>query len=364
MNKQGANLFKAVGLIVLLLIGANSKADHIGSNQNPAWLKHNAPQIYTVKPNDTLWDIAGHFLQEPWRWREIWQHNSQIEDPDLIYPGDLITLVKDGDRFYLQKAQATQITKDGVHRLEPNVRYLPADKAIETIAWHVISPFFSPSKVVSDFEAKHCPKIIAVDEDHLLVGVGDRIYAKGLGSRPNSRFSIFRPTQDYRDPISGKFLGVEGLVLGQARVELSGNPTSLIIDKSYAEIKVGDRLIENETAHWDPYFTPKYPQGFVDGRIISVFGGVSQIGQYQVVVITGGLDAGRQVGDVLGVYQTQKDMPSRFNPRLDKKRSKEYHFPPLTVGRAVVFRPFERVSYALVTNATRPIYLNDEVGVP
>src|SRR5687768_10957329 len=56
-------------------------------------LTENAPDEYVVKPGDTLWDISSVYLRDPWYWPEIWYVNPQVENPHLIYPGDVLKLV-------------------------------------------------------------------------------------------------------------------------------------------------------------------------------------------------------------------------------------------------------------------------------
>ncbi|WP_413700860.1 LysM peptidoglycan-binding domain-containing protein [Psychromonas sp. KJ10-10] len=56
-------------------------------------LREDHPETYTVVKGDTLWDISAYFLNTPWLWPRLWQANSQIENPHLIYPGDVLTLI-------------------------------------------------------------------------------------------------------------------------------------------------------------------------------------------------------------------------------------------------------------------------------
>lgn len=335
----------------------------------PKWMNDKAPDVYIVQKGDTLWGIAGMYLHEPWRWPQIWAENSDIENPHLIYPGDRIFLSWDANgqpRLRLQRGEnrrARTYWENGqkVVRLSPSIRSSQAEGAIPTIPTRVIQPFFNRSRVVSKEQSVHSPGIVAMDEDHLVVGAGDRIYASRITPEdPTELYSIFRVGKMYHHPKTKELLGIEGIILGKAQVELLGDPASLIIKKSYYEVRVGDKLIEPLHEEVDAYFYPKAPVGQPAGQIISVFDGLSQIGQYQVVVITGGMDHMREPGDVLAVYQSQKDMPSRLRTR----EKKQYDFPSLKIARLVVFRVFDKVSYALVMNATRPIYIEDQVGQP
>lgn len=325
----------------------------------------NAPQSYIVKGGDTLWDIAGRFLASPWEWPQIWHSNPDIQNPNLIYPGDVIHLTYVNGQPRLSKSTSNQYeTIDkatGIVKLRPRVRSTKAQSPIPAIPLHVISPFLNQSRVVTTQQASHCPKIVALDEDHLVVGEGDIIYVEGLKGLPKEQnFAIFRPEKIYQDPRNHSFLGIEGLVVGKAQVEKAGSTTRLVITDSFAEIKVGDRLIGTIKEDLSPFFVPKMPKGNAKGQIISVFGGVTQIGQFQVLVVTGGKDKTRQVGDVLGIFQTNKDIPRRLVNSVDK----HFTYPPLKIGNCVVFRVFDKVSYVLVMNAVRPIYLLDEVTSP
>lgn len=331
----------------------------------PEWVLPNAPESYVVKGDDTLWDVASTFLRDPWRWRDILCFDVDDTDPNLIYPGDkLIFGYEEGNpRIRLERGEFSEIVdkRTGVVKLRPRVRSLPPDNPIPTIALNVMEPFLNHSRVVNDNQAFNSPCVVALDEDHIVVGTGDRIYVSGMSPRIlDDVFTVFRPGKRYIDPCSKRNLGIEGYVLGTAEREVIGDPSRWILTESFAEVKVGDRLIATLDEKLEPYFVPKFPNAPSEGQIISVFDGMTQIGQYQVVVITGGEDRCREVGDALAIYQTQKDLPSGFMFNFEKK----YEYPPMRIGLCLVFRVFDKVSYALVMNATRTIYLLDYVGPP
>ncbi|HRE32065.1 MAG TPA: LysM peptidoglycan-binding domain-containing protein [Candidatus Berkiella sp.] len=340
----------------------------VEGSQSLSWIHERAPQMYVVQDGDTLWEIACKFLNDPGRWKQLWRSNPDIRDPDRIYPGDVISLVYENGEpclrlergYYNRHATATRDKRTGTIKLRPRVEVLPVDKPIPTIALSVIGPFFNHSRVITPCESGKCPQIVALDEDHIVVGERDRVYVSNLCPQDENKvFTVVRPGKDYLEPCcKEKRIGIEGMVVGKAKLEKLSEPSSMILSESYAEIKVGDRIIETLYEPVEPYFMPRSPNNQALGQIVSVFGGITQIGQYQVVVITGGCDLEREVGDVLTIFQTQKDMPPRLIDELNRKLC----FPPLDIGQCVVFRVFDKVSYALVMKATRPIYLLDDVA--
>lgn len=367
LSKQrvaGARL-KAVLAGLLLCLGL-STVFSCNAEQQPEWIKTDAPNSYIVKNGDTLWDIANTFLHDPWRWSEVWEENPDIENPNLIYPGDSLFLeYRDaGPRLCLTRKGAEGKSggaAGGVVTLHPRIRILPADKPIPTIPLNVIGPFFNQSRVIPKKQVKCCPPIVALGEDHIVVGTGDYLYVSGLQeSRVNDIFSIFKPNKTYRDPDTHRVLGVEALILGRAQIEALGQPARLRMLNSYEEVRVGDKLIQTKEEEFNPYFVPKKPIGDGCGQILSVFGGINQIGLYQIVTITGGYDKQRRVGDVLIIDQNKKDIP----PRLTLDRDTEYAYPPLALGVCMVFRVFDETSFALVMRAHRAIYLLDFVHSP
>ncbi len=336
-----------------------------GNGEYAKWVIEGAPQSYIVKEGDTLWDIACKFLHDPWRWEQIWETNSEIENPDLIFPGDRIVLFFIGEKPCLRVVRGeyseSNNLRTGIVKLSPRIRSLPADRAIPTIPLDVIGPFLNASEVVSAEQIELSPKVMALDEDHIVVGAGDFIYVCNLSEvNKNIVYSVFRPGKRYLDPRTKECLGIEGDVLGRAQLKVPGEPARMIVTQSFAEVKIGDRLLGMPQEQIAPFFIPKYPKEEGDGQIISVFGGLNQIGQYQVVAITGGRNCLRERGDVLAVFQTKKDIPSRFT----FSRHQPIHFPPMRIGTLMVFRVFDKVSYALVMHATRPINLLEEVGRP
>ena len=310
------------------------------------------PDRYVVKRGDTLWDIAARFLRDPWLWPEIWYVNPQIENPHLIYPGDVISLAYiDGKpRLVLERGRRTV-------KLSPRVRELPLDEAIPTIPLDAIRPFLSRPRVLGEGEFEAAPYVVASADEHLIAASGMRVYARGVDRGRGARYAVLRRGEVYRDPDTGEVLGLEAIHVADAEVQRGGDPAVLVLRRSSRATLPGDRLFPVGEDRYTDNFLPRAPERQVQGRIISVFDGVSRIGQYQVVVLNRGARDGMEPGHVLAVYRAGETI-------RDPVRKEKVTLPDERAGIVMVFRTFDRVSYALVMSATRAIRVLDRVRNP
>ena len=334
----------------------------------PAAFKPDYPDRYVVVKGDTLWDIASRFLNDPWLWPQVWQINPKIRNPHLIYPGDVIVLYYVDGKPYLTLEGVAGVVPPGVAppkdietvKLSPQIRYDSLEKAIDTIPRSAIGPFLYRPRVVTKEEIDNAPYIVSSYEEHLIIGTGNRVYAKNITNDQIAQYGVIRPGEVYRDPDTNEVLGYEVIRVAAARVVRAGDPTTLTLVHSKREVLNGDLLLPSEEGELDFNFFPQPPRDVINGQIISVFDGVSQIGQYNVVVLNRGKRDGLVVGNVLAIYQAGKQV---VDPQ-GKSSTSRVTLPDERAGVLMVFRTYEKVSYALVMRATRAIHVNDRVTNP
>lgn len=325
------------------------------------------PQTYEVVKGDTLWDISGRFLKYPWHWPDIWHVNSQIENPHLIYPGDVISLVYRDGKPVLELSRGPK-----TYKLSPEVRETLLDKAIPTIPLNALKPFLSRPRVVGEEVLDDAAYIVAGAEERLISGAGDKVYARGIDEEQGDHYNVFRGGKAYLDPETEEILGYEAIYTGDAWVKEMGDPATVELRYTNREIRIGDRLLAVEDENYDINFIPRVIEGELQGRIISVFDGVSQVGQYQIIVLNRGTREGLEVGHVVSIYQagdTVKDTvlagvfeEDYFNTKTKSEdRDATVTLPDEKAGVAMVFKTFEKVSYAVVMKASRAIHVNDKV---
>jgi LysM repeat protein len=321
----------------------------------PVLLNPRHPEQYVVQPGDTLWDIAGLFLQDPWYWPEIWQINPQVANPHLIYPGDLLSLAYDVDgQPYLQ------LERGSVERLSPRVRVEPLENAIPTIPAEVLRAFLSRPSIIEESQLAELPYIVAHPEG-LLGSAGQDVYARGTTEPVGAVYDLVHLGDPLVDPDDNEVLGYEGLYVGQGRVRREGDPSTLLLVDSAREARRGDFLIEIEDARPSNYF-PRSPGNQVDGRIISVIDGVSLVGQFQVVVLNRGAAHGLEPGHVLRAFKTGELIDDEVSQ--SGLTTEKVQLPDEPAGTMMVFRIFDRMSYALVMEATSDIRVLDTVRNP
>jgi len=313
------------------------------------------PDRYVVVKGDTLWDISAMFLKKPWYWPEIWYVNPQIENPHLIYPGDILTLV-----YVDGKPQLRLQRGDGNNRLSPRVRTTDGNGAITAIPFGVIEPFLRGGTIMSKEEADALPYIVAL-RDHLVAGAGHEVYVKDLDdSEPlGKEYVLLRLDDKLHDPETDEVLGYEVLFIGNAELRGHGNPDTLFLTDTDREARRGDK-VKPINLRLPLTFYPKGPEQQVSGSVISVVDGLSLIGQYQMVIINRGMDDGLDSGSVLAIWQkgelARDPQASGF--------SKKIQLPDTFAGNVMVVKAYEDVSYALVMEAVSEMRVGDRVVNP
>lgn len=326
-------------------------------------LKAGHPAEYTVKKGDTLWDISGTFLKSPWLWPEIWHVNPQIENPHLIFPGDLIRLIYlDGQpRLTLERTLKMVPGSGGINgttKLSPSIRVQQTEDAISAIPLDKIEVFLSRSRIVEPGELEAGPYILAGSQQHVIVGAGDRAYARGNFDSKYSNYSIYRKGESFKDPITKELLGIYAKSIGTVEIEKSDSDiATLDIIRTYEEVRPGDNLLPSEDRSVDSVFFPSAPDVDVEAQIIAVEGGVTQVGKYNVVMINSGEREGLQIGNVMAIYKTGEIV-------ADRVKGGKIALPDERAGLLMVFRTFEKMSFALVLEADRALAVKDKVRNP
>ena len=363
-----------------------------GFGASTADLKENAPDQYTVTRGDTLWSISGRFLNQPWRWPELWKMNQdQIKNPHLIYPGDVIVLDRSASEVQLRLSQLQTV------KLSPKVRVEPLTRAVPSIPPSAIAAFLSKPLVVGEHELASAARVAAGPEDRTVMGTGDIAYAEGVTQDKGTTWQIFRRGDPLVDPGSGETLGYEAIYLGEARVLQFGDVSKIEIVRSTQEVHRGDRLLPASKEVPIFAYVPRAPGKSVAGHIVSTYGSLGEGGPKSIVALSRGAKDGLEVGHVLAVYRNQSvaryalrtsplfgreglsgdDAPrDYYGEKLTPRDGPVYaesdrvspgdiaRLPPLRVGLVMVFRTFDRAAFGLVMEASQPVALNDVVRNP
>ena len=361
-------------------------------------LAEGAPERYVVVPGDTLWGIAGRFLKDPWKWNELWKMNQQqIKNPNRVYPGDVIVLDKSAEEMRLKLLRTETV------RRSPKVVVVPMEAdAVPIIPTADIEPFLSKPLVIAQNQLASGARIVRTQENRVALGAGNIAYAQGVTRDKGDYWQIFRAGSALVDPESNDTLGYEAIFLGEARVARFGDVSTIEITKSQLEIYAGDYLLPTPRDALLDSYLPHAPSKKIDARIIAVYGALYEAGSNSIVALSKGARDGLEIGHVLAIHRNlnassnrlrESPLYGRIGFMYDPKNPKTnyvnaplatrdtplwgrvgptgYQFkndktalpaPPLPderYGLMMVFRVFDRTSYALIMNAERPVSVVD-----
>lgn len=369
----------STAVLVLAFASHTHAADSDEAAQSPrcAFLS-NAPDQHVVVKGDTLWDISGKFLQHAWCWPQVWGLNrEQIHNPHWIYPGQIVYFDRAAGRLRLGKpvGNSTASAAAGAGglqttRLSPQLRTEGlGQQAVPSIPPNVIEPFLSQPLIVTEDELKDAPRIVAAREERVVLGKNDTAYVSG-DIKAGTSFQVFRPGTPLKDPVTHKLLAYEAAYLGTVKLERAarspGEAHVFNIVNAKEEMGIGDRLLPMPPTPILNY-VPHPPEKFVDARIVSVYGGVSQAGQNQIVSINRGKKDGIDLGTVLELYRYGPVVTDKTDDKfwmIGEIGRKKVKLPDYQYGSLFIFRIFDNISYGLVMQVTDSVHIGDIAKSP
>jgi len=338
-----------IGVVVGWLLGASASLSVAADN---LLLNESYPERYTVVKGDTLWGISRKFLRDPWRWPEVWQGNPQVKNPDLIYPGDVLVLTFVDGRPVLRSLRRETV------KLSPTPRVVDYTDAIPVVDPGAISAYISSPLVTDENELKNAGYIVDGFDSRLLMGMYDKFYARGVLDEQAVEYRVFRAGRHFIDPASKESLGWEAVHVGDANMLKFGDPSKLVLTRAYEDATIRDRLRPIYQKEVTPFFFPKAPSNDeIRGLILETPNRSAELGALSVIAVNLGEREGVSVGDVFRIK-------SQAKRKEDPMTGESYSIPEEKVGLAMVFRTFNKVSYALVTDSNRQVLPGDVLVSP
>lgn len=366
---------RLLGIVSACLLAG---ALHAQDSSAPVAVKDTAPERYTVVKGDTLWGISGRYLNDPWRWPEIWEANKQIYNPHLIYPGDVLLLCRIQSQVVLAVDQGggcaeivdrigkggglpkTTDLPDGTVKLHPEIREMPLSLAIPSIPLKDIQRYLNDSRVVTKAELDNAPYVVGAENGRVIAGKSDRIFVRNKNKQlvDNGSYGIYRGGVVYTDPDSGKILGYEAEDIGSGKlVGLEDQVGTMLVSRSNQDIRIGDKLLENQAGQISSIFHPSNPEKVSPGKILRIFGSINSGAQYSVVVVNRGEADGVKAGHTFALFRKGGVITDRITKEALK-------LPSENAGLAMVFRTFQNVSYALILQSSATVKVGDEIRPP
>jgi len=370
-------LRKSITALVFFVISGSVLGQ---GTSGPLALKPDAPDRYVVVQGDTLWGISQRYTDSPWRWPELWNLNKeQIRNPHLIYPGYVILLDRARGQLSIGGtgtgtgaaaggaggAGAPSAGDMGTVKIGPRSRAESlARQGIPSIPASAIEPFLSRPLVIEPDGLDKAPTIIATQGDRVILESGNSAYVRGMGATKEDTWYVYRRGGPLIDPDTNQTLAFEAIYLATAQLTRPGEPATITLTSAAREVGAGDKLVAAGRPQIINY-APRAPAGQISGRIISIYGSVGRVGEagpQSIVSINRGKADGVEVGHVLALYA--KGGSVRDTTKGKDEKGATIALPNERAGLVFVFRVFERISYALVMNITRPIGPLDVVQTP
>ena len=360
-------------------------------------VRPDAPTRYVVKQGDTLWGISGKYLYRPWQWSRLWGANrSKIRNPDRIYPGQVLVLryVNGRPRLSVERGAGGDIP---LVKLSPRVREVSSGYGIQAVNVNFYRMFMQHPQVIDQMQTQHAPRLVEGPDSRLIYSKGERVYAYEI-TEPG-RYLVYRARKDITDPETKKYLGQEVVFSGIVATLPSTNsaldsrtredaealpnneyytrlhpmlkvPTQtaqpMVVEEAVSEIRKGDYLLKLEDGGDSFNMMPHAPSQHIDAKVVSIFDGISEAGQFQTITLNKGSAHGLEKGTVLSLYKRSRQVKMDMQKGKDGSRSvvKYLSIPAEEAGLAMVYRVSQNLASAIILESKTNISIGDTASEP
>jgi len=360
-------------------------------------VRPDAPTRYVVKQGDTLWGISGKYLYRPWQWSRLWGANrSKIRNPDRIYPGQVLVLryVNGRPRLSVERGAGGDIP---LVKLSPRVREVSSGYGIQAVNVNFYRMFMQHPQVIDQMQTQHAPRLVEGPDNRLIYSKGERVYAYEI-TEPG-RYLVYRARKDITDPETKKYLGQEVVFSGivatlpgtnsaldsRTREDAEALPNNeyytrlhpmlkvptqtaqpMVVEEAVSEIRKGDYLLKLEDGGDSFNMMPHAPSQHIDAKVVSIFDGISEAGQFQTITLNKGSAHGLEKGTVLSLYKRSRQVKMDMQKGKDGSRSvvKYLSIPAEEAGLAMVYRVSQNLASAIILESKTNIGIGDTASEP
>ena len=360
-------------------------------------VRPDAPTRYVVKQGDTLWGISGKYLYRPWQWSRLWGANrSKIRNPDRIYPGQVLVLryVNGRPRLSVERGAGGDIP---LVKLSPRMREVSSGYGIQAVNVNFYRMFMQHPQVIDQMQTQHAPRLVEGPDNRLIYSKGERVYAYEI-TEPG-RYLVYRARKDITDPETKKYLGQEVVFSGivatlpgtnsaldsRTREDAEALPNNeyytrlhpmlkvptqtaqpMVVEEVVSEIRKGDYLLKLEDGGDNFNMMPHAPSQHIDAKVVSIFDGISEAGQFQTITLNKGSAHGLEKGTVLSLYKRSRQVKMDMPKGKDGSRSvvKYLSIPAEEAGLAMVYRVSQNLASAIILESKTNISIGDTASEP
>jgi hypothetical protein len=322
-------------------------------------------KTHIVQKGDTLWDLAGKYLGNPYAWPQIWELNQWIKDPHWIYPGD--PLIID-----LARSIATAGTvPETIANLQPDQRRVDSSAVRRpelgfSFQDFIQLPFIATEGAEAFYKGQGAFAITANKrDDHRYLGEGEVVYMNGgvdQGVKVGDRFLILKTVARklMHPTIKKKKLGDVVQQVGVLRVVTAQSKGSVaVIERSLDTVEIGDHLVKFD----EPANIPlklrtdlSEPVKVAANAGVVVFTRDAKLNSAggDMIIIDKGANDGLKVGDVLLAVRVRT-----FPVGTEKEKHPPTETTTFYLGQALVVRADAQTATCRVLRSLEELHRGD-----